>query len=1214
MGSLVGRVYAYLHSHDVCDKIDGKNDDITYDISGANDKFSINSSGWIVLQINLTTSATGTDEISVKASCRTIRNDVISATTKVTVKYQQNDNYQITTDNSAVTDTKIVPKETIEHICFSHIANDSTFVVEENVKDIVMGRLNTCLDDQAYARTYTVEKPKSRFHIDNITSELTLIKALDREISGVDKGHPNTTNGIQPLRITCQVKINDVIHESDIYRLNITVLDVNDNPPVFIYHKFSQHIVKNIEIEPDSQDQTVQEIKEVIYDEDFVTNNTTHVIKKVEDPLDLCTPDLHCHYLRNGSLCGFRIRFPNLDNLVDPLYKCEIAVVDTGFIQQEDKSKNNSATIIVNIRKRAESAPTAMSLTSTQTVIFYRNASRLARLLQLEHDQASPGLFTLRDPVFNVTPKTGIIYVHNINALGLADDDYHLTVLQKRGPERNIMVKMFGARKESCSRHDSTSRCTGSCGLGVMGDGCVMRGSEKNTKMDRTYGTCTYDTATCPDLICDELEIKYPLLCPQDCISKANMNGAYLGNNNGYGIAMAQSPCWCEYDIYEITCNCMKGSSEEVYFSSTSRTSVDEVIMAGMTSSRIPIETTAGNETDILDMEALITEEPRVCNNACGVAIGVGLTIFFLVAFTLFMLWFTKKKDNRRKTNMKHVGSVVSLSGLPSDYQDDRERRTSNSSDSWSPKGPLIYSTQIQTMHQDDNGRWEIPRDSLHLEKTLGEGEFGLVVKARLAQTDGDVKFKNVAVKMLKHCSTQLEEQDLWSEYNLLKDVSHPNVIRLLGACTTDGPFYLVVEYCEHGCLLKYLRRSRLEENGYVNSGIRFKSPNVKEQTDPELNGDLLSMRDLLSFAWQIAKGMCYLSEIKLVHRDLAARNILVASGKVLKVSDFGLTRDVYEADTYLKKSKGRIPVKWLAPESLYAQIYTTRSDIWSYGIVLWEIVTLGAPPYPGIPPERLYNLLIGGYRMDRPENCPDEMYAVMQKCWKVDAADRPSFATLASIFDRILQEKTGYLDLSRTNMNVSVLYNKCFPSQNHDKGQLGEPSTDRDAVISIPETAEENVEMNLKIGTVCNETYCTDNYLEPTPSKFQKEMNNGPNVSQLVESFETGNRDNRGSTDEYRPDIPNNNENVVKNNEKDSVVVNNEINNKIDEKSLIKSGMDNTEPMFKKKTENALPTTRYTKNKHVIFPSENISLLTDAGNARYLKDGEINTADILQC
>ncbi|CAL1539138.1 unnamed protein product [Lymnaea stagnalis] len=150
-----------------------------------------------------------------------------------------------------------------------------------------------------------------------------------------------------------------------------------------------------------------------------------------------------------------------------------------------------------------------------------------------------------------------------------------------------------------------------------------------------------------------------------------------------------------------------------------------------------------------------------------------------------------------------------------------------------------------------------------------------------------------------------------------------------------------------------------------------------------------------------------------------------------MKISDFGLSRDVYEADTYLKMSKGRMPVKWMAPESLYAQIYTMKSDIWSYGIVLWEIVTLGASPYPGIPPERLFPLLSTGYRMDRPEDCPEELYALMQKCWKTEPENRPHFSMLRDILDHLLQQNTEYLELSNDNYFSSN--SACGKSNNSD-------------------------------------------------------------------------------------------------------------------------------------------------------------------------------------
>ncbi|XP_060577666.1 proto-oncogene tyrosine-protein kinase receptor Ret-like [Ruditapes philippinarum] len=1055
-GTIVGRVYAYPRANEECGISADHPDAIMYDVVGDNSLFAINSTGFIYLKESLPQNATGPVSFEVSASCKDKDDVVVSSVTMVTVNFHE------TEEDSQLATNQIVPDQlTIERICFSHLSADSTFVVEENVKDIVIGRLNTCWQDLKYERNYRIEKPKSRFSIDPITSEVTLIKQLDRESLGDNKGQPDSISGIQPLKITCEVKIDDVIYPSNRHRINITVLDVNDNPPRFHHHNGLQHISKYVEIQNGTKPQSLDIIEEIVEDMDAESDTiSNHVVKTITDELNVCKTNLHCVRPQLAKLvCRLRIHLENIDYITDTLYKCEIAVVDENMIQSDSKM-NNSATVVINIHKPLDDSPPSMSFKSTLALSFFRNATRLARLHTINGAGEISTKYTLRDEIFGITPRSGIIYVENTAALAAAPSRHSMTVVVHDGPNIAIDVALQGSGRnsiscdEGCSVHDSTQSCSGACGVGLTSGGCVMRGSERNPRMSKNYGTCTHEIATCPNLVCDELENRFPHLCPQDCTTE--VSGAYL-LGNPRGIMMAESPCWCEEDN-GIYCTCMPPHEPKPGFNvnttvkngleapdpvQSDRPSVATSKISTENDMRYDFEKTPKsiipqsvtqieNETYHTDTIALVTDQPPICDKVCGVAIGVGITMFFLITFSLFMLWFTKKKNDRRKTNMKHVGSVVSISGLPSDYQDERERRLSYSSDHWSQKGP-IYSTQIQYMYEDSE-RWEIPRDSLTLEKTLGEGEFGLVVKARMTSEDQGVR--NVAVKMLKHCSTQLEEQDLWSEYNLLKDVSHPNVVRLVGACTVDGPFYLVVEFCQHGCLLKYLRRSRLEENGYVNSAVRLKSPNVKEQTDPELNGDLLSMRDLLSFAWQIAKGMSYLSEIKLVHRDLAARNILVASGKVLKISDFGLTRDVYEADTYLKKSKGRIPVKWLAPESLYAQIYTTRSDIWSYGIVLWELVTLGAPPYPGIPPERLYNLLIGGYRMDRPENCQDEMYAVMQKCWKIDAADRPSFATLAKIFDRILQEKTGYLDLSQNNIRISDLYNKCFNTNYIEKDE----------------------------------------------------------------------------------------------------------------------------------------------------------------------------------
>nr|CAD7572003.1 unnamed protein product [Timema californicum] len=150
---------------------------------------------------------------------------------------------------------------------------------------------------------------------------------------------------------------------------------------------------------------------------------------------------------------------------------------------------------------------------------------------------------------------------------------------------------------------------------------------------------------------------------------------------------------------------------------------------------------------------------------------------------------------------------------------------------------------------------------------------------------------------------------------------------------------------------------------------------------------------------------MEYLSANRVIHRDLAARNVLVCENKTVKISDFGMSRDIYEQNVYYKKGKGRLPVKWMAIESLTHQVYTTQSDVWSFGILLWEIVTLGGNPYPGTPTNRLFHLLKTGHRMECPNNCSPELYSLMLSCWNAKPKERPTFVELYNKLDLLLEE-----------------------------------------------------------------------------------------------------------------------------------------------------------------------------------------------------------------
>ncbi|XP_061491792.1 fibroblast growth factor receptor 2 isoform X2 [Rhineura floridana] len=304
-----------------------------------------------------------------------------------------------------------------------------------------------------------------------------------------------------------------------------------------------------------------------------------------------------------------------------------------------------------------------------------------------------------------------------------------------------------------------------------------------------------------------------------------------------------------------------------------------------------------------------------------------------------------------------------------------------------------------------EDPKWEFPRDKLTLGKPLGEGCFGQVVMAEAVGIDKDrpKEAVTVAVKMLKDDATEKDLSDLVSEMEMMKMIGkHKNIINLLGACTQDGPLYVLVEYASKGNLREYLRARRPPGMEYS-----FDINRVPEEQ--------MTFKDLVSCTYQLARGMEYLASQKCIHRDLAARNVLVTENNVMKIADFGLARDINNIDYYKKTTNGRLPVKWMAPEALFDRVYTHQSDVWSFGVLMWEIFTLGGSPYPGIPVEELFKLLKEGHRMDKPANCTNELYMMMRDCWHAVPSQRPTFKQLVEDLDRILTLTTNeeYLDLS---------------------------------------------------------------------------------------------------------------------------------------------------------------------------------------------------------
>uniref|UniRef100_A0A4W2D5H3 Fibroblast growth factor receptor n=1 Tax=Bos indicus x Bos taurus TaxID=30522 RepID=A0A4W2D5H3_BOBOX len=320
-----------------------------------------------------------------------------------------------------------------------------------------------------------------------------------------------------------------------------------------------------------------------------------------------------------------------------------------------------------------------------------------------------------------------------------------------------------------------------------------------------------------------------------------------------------------------------------------------------------------------------------------------------------------------------------------------------------SGEGPTL--ANVSELELPADPKWELSRARLTLGKPLGEGCFGQVVMAEAIGIDKDRAAKpvTVAVKMLKDDATDKDLSDLVSEMEMMKMIGkHKNIINLLGACTQGGPLYVLVEYAAKGNLREYLRARRPPGTDYSFDTCRL----------PE---EQLTFKDLVSCAYQVARGMEYLASQKCIHRDLAARNVLVTEDNVMKIADFGLARDVHNLDYYKKTTNGRLPVKWMAPEALFDRVYTHQSDVWSFGVLLWEIFTLGGSPYPGIPVEELFKLLKEGHRMDKPANCTHDLYMIMRECWHAAPSQRPTFKQLVEDLDRVLTVTSTdeYLDLS---------------------------------------------------------------------------------------------------------------------------------------------------------------------------------------------------------
>ena len=324
-----------------------------------------------------------------------------------------------------------------------------------------------------------------------------------------------------------------------------------------------------------------------------------------------------------------------------------------------------------------------------------------------------------------------------------------------------------------------------------------------------------------------------------------------------------------------------------------------------------------------------------------------------------------------------------------------------------SPGYYILMQSPLKTLEQYNI---EYDYDMLHIENKIGEGEFGVVYKATapgLKRNDWEVSADQfVALKMLKTDADLKTVLDFQKEVDTVVNFEHENVIRLLGICTEQlDHICMIFEYMELGALRELLRKSNP------------RNPDFHQLSSIEA---IIKPSQFLSICIQLARGLDYLSKKRFVHRDIATRNCLVDSQFVCKIADFGLSRDVYESDYYGLGGKSvLLPVRWMPPESLLYGRFTVKSDVWSYGVLMWEVFTFATQPYFGASNQEVIDNIRGLVLLECPSLCTQEMYEIMLECWQKMPIKRPEFSEVLQSLERLQQNNITVAKDSENYVNL---------------------------------------------------------------------------------------------------------------------------------------------------------------------------------------------------
>ncbi|XP_008262512.1 high affinity nerve growth factor receptor [Oryctolagus cuniculus] len=378
-----------------------------------------------------------------------------------------------------------------------------------------------------------------------------------------------------------------------------------------------------------------------------------------------------------------------------------------------------------------------------------------------------------------------------------------------------------------------------------------------------------------------------------------------------------------------------------------------------------------------------------------GVSVAVGLAVFACL-FLSTLLLVLNKCGRRNKFGINRPAVLAPEDGLAMSLH-----FMTLGGSSLSPtdgKGSGLQGHIIENpQYFSDACVHHIKRRDIVLKWELGEGAFGKVFLAECHHLLPEQDKTLVAVKALKEAS-ESARQDFQREAELLTMLRHQHIVRFFGVCTEGRPLLMVFEYMRHGDLNRFLRSH---------------GPDAKLLAGGEdVAPGPLRLGQLLAVASQVAAGMVYLAGLHFVHRDLATRNCLVGQGLVVKIGDFGMSRDIYSTDYYRVGGRTMLPIRWMPPESILYRKFSTESDVWSFGVVLWEIFTYGKQPWYQLSNTEVIECITKGRELERPRACPPEVYAIMQGCWQWDPQQRHSIKDVHARLQALAQAPPVYLDV----------------------------------------------------------------------------------------------------------------------------------------------------------------------------------------------------------